>query len=248
MTLEELKAAWDAAVAALNAAPKEKALIEAEAAAKAAYEEAKAKADAEPPKDDDPDDQSKWSPEKTKAYIDKLRKENATHRNKNKELASQLKLSEEQKKGVLKAIGIESDDEKPEEKLKALTSESQQLAFRNAILESAVQHGIPADKVKYYQFLVVEATNELEEGEELSDEKMEEIIKEAKSSSKGSNSTSVGKGGKDGKQPPKPGESGDISLDQFCRMTMIEKSNLYLKQPDTYKALLSEAKAKKRLV
>lgn len=250
MDLESLKAAWDAAVAALTAAPKEKTLVEAEAKAKEAYEEAKAKAEAEPKDDpsDDPDDQSKWTPEQTKAYIEKLRKENATHRTKNKELASKFKVSEEQKKAVLKAIGIESDDEKPEEKVKALTSETQNLAFRNAILESAVQHGIPADKVKYYQFLVTEAASELEDGAELSDEQLEEIVKDVKASSGTKGNTSVGKGGKNGKEPPPPGPSGDISLDQFCRMTMLQKSELYTKNPDLYKTLLAEAKAKKRLV
>lgn len=256
MTLEELKAAWDAALTNLKADPKNADLKTAAQAAEKAYNDAKAAEDAKGEGDDEEDegegndaDESKWDP-KTKSYIQKLRNEAGKHRTKNKELVSAVKSEKERVKAILKAAGIEDESEAPEEKVKTLTTESQTLAFRNAVLESAVQHGIPGDDLEYYEFLVTKATSELEDGEELSDEALEAIVaKVKKTGGKGSANTSVGgKKGKDGKEAPKPGESNEVSLDEFCRMSITEKSKLWEKHPDTYQQLMTQARAKKRLV
>jgi hypothetical protein len=248
MTLEELKALWDAAVAALKADPENADLKAKAEEAQAAYEEAKEREEGS----GDPSgalDESKLD-EKTKAYIAKLRKENASHRTKNKELASKFKGSEEQKKAILKAAGL-LEEEKPEEKLQAASAANNSLAFRNAILETAVEHGIPKDKLKYYQFLVSEAMEEVAEGEELSDEKLAEIVAECKKggSGKAANSTVI-KLDKDGKPvtPPPPGESGKMTLEKFCSLSMVEKSKLYQTSPAVYEEFMNLAKSKKKLI
>ena len=247
MTLEELKAALAEAKAKFEADQKNQALKQALDDAQKAYDDAVAEAEADKSKDDPSDDESKWD-DKTKAYIKKLRDENATHRNKSKDLASKLKLSEQQKKDVLKAIGIEDESEKPEEKINKLTATTQQLEFDRAILESALEHGIGKDDLKYYKYLMSDAVSQLKEGEELSDEQLAEILAEAKKGrSKGAANTTVGKG-KSGKEEPPPGNSKEVTLDQFCKMSITEKSNLYLKNPDKYAELRDEAKSKKRLV
>ncbi len=245
MTLDELKAAWDAAAEKSKAAPDDAKLKSELDAAETAYNEAKAAEDA---KHKNPEvDESKWD-EKTKAYITRLRGESASHRTKNKELASSVKTERERVKAILKAAGIESEDEKPEETIKKLTHESQTKDFRLGVLESAVQNGIAADDVDYYEYLVAKAVSDLGEGEELTEEKMTEIIAKVKKASKGPAKTSVnGGGGKGGGTPP-PGESGEVSLDKFVRMTITQKSDLYLKHPEVYATLLAEAKAKKKLV
>jgi hypothetical protein len=252
--LKQLLEAMNAAKAAFEASPKDKALEAAFNEAKLAYETAKAAAEEdEEPDPQDPSnppgedqDESKWD-DKTKALIKKLRGENAKHRTKAKELGSQVKTEQDRVKAILKAAGIESDDAKPEEQVKALTQTTNELAFRNAVLESAVQNGIPSEGVKYFQFLIQDATSQLAEGDELSEEKLAEIVAEAKKRGGGKAATTT-VGGGNGKPAPRPGESGQLTLDQFCRMSITEKSELFNKSPDIYKALYAEAKAKKRLI
>lgn len=247
MTLEELKAALDAAKAKSLAAPDDKVLQVAAAEAEKAYNDAKAADDQDPPSDEL--DEKKLD-DKTQAYIKKLRDEAAGHRVKAKDLASKLKTSDEQKKAILKAAGIEDDSEAPEEKLKTLSAQNQQLAFRSAILESAVQHGIAGDDIEYYEFLVTKATSELKDGDELTDEALGDIVKKVKKAGKGAANSGLGggKGGSGGTPPPNDSSQGQVTLDQFVRMSISEKSALYEKNKDLYTSLYNEAKAKKKLV
>lgn len=245
MDLKALLAALEAALTELKAAPNDDALKAKVAAAQTAYDEAKAAAEAGTTTEDDPEnlDDKKWD-DKTKTYIEKLRKESATHRTKNKELVSAKKAADERVKAVLKAAGIEEESEKPEEQVKALTSENQTLAFRSAVLETAVQHGIPAAQLKYFQFLISEATSALQEDEELTEEALLSIVQECKKLVGKKANTSVGAGKE--KETPTPGETGEISLAAFLRMGMTAKSKLFLEHPDVYKALVAEAKAHKK--
>lgn len=244
MTLEELKAAMDAAKALLDADSENAEL-------KTKYEAAKAAHDAKVAElqSNDDLDESKLD-EKTKGYIKKLRDEAAKHRTGKKSLADQLKAEQERRKAILKAAGIESEDDKPEEKVKTLSTQNSTLAFRNAILESAVQHGVPGDQVDYFEFLVNKATGSLEEGEELTDEALKEIVQKVKKAAKGggANTTVNGKDGKGGNNSPPPGSSGEISLDKFCKMSIAEKSKLFSENQALYETLVKEAKLKKKLV
>jgi len=244
MTLEQLKAALDAALAAL-AADKENADLQGKAeAAQAAYDAKKAEEDGG---SDDDLDESKFD-EKTKAYLAKLRKENASHRTKGKELASKLTAEQKRTKDILKAAGIETEEDKPEEKIKALSEQTSNLVFRNAILTSALEQGIPKSGIKYYQYLITEASGELEENEELSDEKLKEIVAEVKKSFSGKTATSTVTG-KDGKiiETPNP-EAGGVTFEKFCAMGIIEKSKLYEKNPGQYEEFMKLAKSKKKAV
>lgn len=244
MTLDELKAKWEAA-AAEAAKDSENADLKAKAeAAKAEYDAKKAEEDQVDPDALDEDSLD----EKTKAHIAKLRKENASHRTKAKDLASKLKTSDEQKKAILKAAGIEDESEKPEERVKTLTATSQQLAFRSAILEAAVEHGIAKDQLEFFEFLVQKEAGKLEENEELSDEQLAEIVAKVKKQGAGVANTSV-EGDEGGNKTPAPnGGNKGVTLDQFVRMSMTQKSELYTKNPKLYEQLVTEAKAKKRLV
>jgi len=239
--LEALKKAWEEAEALAKASPDSKDLLVAAAEAKKAYDEAREKdsktKDDQSPGDDDP----KWD-EKTKAYIKKLRDESASHRTKSKDLASKLQLSEKQKKDILKAAGIETESEKPEELVKVLSAGNNELAFRTAVLQSALEQGIASDDVEYYEFLIRKATAELDESDELSEDALRDIAKKCKKTK--STSTSVGNGGK---SPPNPDGNSQLTLDQFVRMNISEKSLLYQKQPELYSQLWAEAKSKKRL-
>lgn len=255
MDLESLKAAWDEAQAEADASPNDKGLVKAAADAKAAYEAAKAEAeegDPSPnPGEDDKIDESKFD-DKTKKYLAKLRGENAKHRTSNKDLKSKLNLSETQKKKMLEAAGIVVDDEKPEEKLKTAREQNNTLVFNNAVLETAVAQGVPAEKLKFFRFLMSEAVSELEEGDELDDEKIAEIVKECKGGKAGKANSTVKKFDKDGKEikAPSPDQNtGDgPSLEEFCSMGPVAKSKLYLKNEAAYTRLYNEAKSKGKFI
>ena len=248
MDLQKLLDAMNVAKAALDKSPEDKALKDAYEAAKKAYDEAKAAADA----GGDPEDESSWD-DKTKAYIAKLRGESAKHRTKAKELASKLETTEAQKKAILKAAGIESEDDKPEEKLKKAVNDNHALSYRTAILEAAMEHGIAKTDVEYFSYLVEKRTAELKDDEELSDEAMGELVTEVKKRTgggKANTSTGGGKGegGKGSGNPPPEGGSGAVTLDQFCKMTFAEKSKLYGDNSALYNQLVNEAKAQNRLI
>jgi hypothetical protein len=247
MTLEELKAAMEAAKAKADAAPGNAELKKAFDEAKSAYDNALAAEDESEDEGGGDVDESKLD-EKTKSYIAKLRKEAAGHRTKAKDLKSKLSAEEERRKAILKAAGIEDESDDPVEKFKAASQQNDTLTFRNAILESAVQNGISGEEVEFFEFLVSKSVSSLEEGDELSDEQMAEIVKKVKGKAKGAANTTVGKGGKEGSGSPNPDDKGDISLDQFSRMTMMEKSKLYVDNPGLYNTLMKEAKEKKRLI
>lgn len=250
MNIEQLKAAMDDALEALKKDPQNAELKTKADEAKAAYEAA---VESEGEGDDQSGesvDESKLD-DKTKAYIAKLRKENAKHRTSKKDLKSKLTEAEEKKRAILKAAGIELDDEEdPAEKLKTVQAETQTLSFRNAILESAIQHGVPGDAVDYFSYLVTESVGKLEDGEELSEEMLSEIVAKVKKVSGGGKATTtVGKGGKSSGNAPAPeGKTGDVTLPKFVKMTISEKSDLYTKNRELYESLVKEAKEKKLLV
>lgn len=242
MTLEELKAAWDAAVKALEASPEDKNL-------KAKAKEAQDAYEAKLAEDDDTDDEDEELGEvddKTKKYIAKLRKENAAQRVKNKDLKKKITYTEEQKRAILKAAGIDSEEEDPTETIKLLRASDSEKDFQLAILRSAVEQRIPSDAVEFYEFLVRKATSELEEGEELDDEVLKQIVVKSRKHGKMAANTSVDE--EKGKKPPPPGGGKEISLDQFCLMSMMEKDKLFREQPEVCQALMKEARAKKKLV
>lgn len=243
MDLESLKKAMEDAKALADAKPDDAELKAKFAEAKKAYDEAVEE------ENSSAFDESK-ADAKTQAYLAKLRKENANHRNKNKDLLTKLSTSEEQKKAILKAAGIETDEQSPEDKLKSLQAESQTLAFRAGILEAAVAQGIGKDDVEYFEFLVAKEAASLQEGEELDDEKMKVIAAKAKrGAGKGAANTSVEGDGKGGSgNPPPPDKGGSITLEKFISMSMVEKSKLYEVNPTLYSELIAQARAKKKLV
>jgi hypothetical protein len=153
------------------------------------------------------------------------------------------------KKALVEAGIIENDEEAPEEKLKTVSAQNELASFNNAVLESALEFGVSKADLKYFRFLVQEKVAELKDGEELDDAAMGEIAKQAKrTQANGGGSTSVGSGGGEGGSAPKPGASDGVTLEQFCKMNMGEKSALYLKNAALYNQLIAEAKSKKMLV
>lgn len=182
-----------------------------------------------------------------KKYISKLRKENAKYRNGKKQSDTALtKLQEDlasMKKGLKGALGLKDDDDvDPAQEAQALKGTNAALVLNNAVAESAIEHGIPKEQYKYFRFLVSEKLESLKDGEELADEDMAAIATEVKKLS-GTRKTTTGAGaGGNGGNPPASGGGTEITAEAFKKMTTIEKTVLYEKNPTLYEQLKAAAK------
>jgi hypothetical protein len=187
--------------------------------------------------DDQESDLSKL-PDSAQKLIKKLRKENQTLRGKAK--TSDERIGKIEK--ALKAItgGEEGDDESPEDKVSKLTAQNQDLAARAAYQELALEHNIGKDQFKYFSFLMSEAISELGDNEEMGEEKLLEIVEQAKAKApKASNSTSVN-GGKNGAGGKGPKKDDKVTAEQFKKMGILQKSKLFRENPDLYNSLAAE--------
>ena len=124
--------------------------------------------------DDDKLDFDSLDP-KTQKYIKSLRNENKERRTEFNKMSARMETFE---KGLKKLFGGEDDDTgSPEEKLEAASSQLNSSVTENIILKLALSNGITGEEnVEYFQFLMNKKLESLEEGEEVSDEDVEEII------------------------------------------------------------------------
>lgn len=198
----------------------------------------------DPPKDDkdkqdNPDDKEKDDkldleslPKSAQDYIKSLRSENAKHRTKNNNLLTkQEKLDK-----ALKLLSGEDDDEDPAVKLETLQKDYSDTVTKNAILELALENGVSgAENFEYFEFLMSKKINSLEEGEEMTEEDVEEIVSKCSKGAGNKANTSTKTGGKD----KKPDEQADeVTQEEFNQMGMVQKSKLYQSNPELYNKLM----------
>ncbi len=197
--------------------------------------------------DEDEQDESQLEeilkdPKKAKALIKNLRKENAKHRTKGKNLEERVGKMDKAIKAL--AGGEEDDDEPAETRLERLTQSHQVTAYERAVLEKAVDHGISGKEGReLFEFYVQKAAAALEEGEEMTDDDFEEVAAKVKkmTGSKSARTSVDGKG-----RDKNPDDDGEVTLDKFAEMTVSEKTNLFSKNPDLYNRLMKEAVKKRR--
>lgn len=226
--------------------------VAAEAKAKADAEAAKKKADEDGTGSQDDgnegeDDSIFSDPKKAAELVKSLRTENAKHRTKNKELGSKLAAMEGTLGKLKKAFGGEEDDESdPAEKVAELSSANERLTMELHLRDIARESGVPAEREKYFRFLLAEKLEALEEGEELGEEDIAEAVKAATDGFAPKKSSTGVKPGT-GDAPNPDSKPGDVTVEQFVKMNSGEKSQLYTKNPDLYQKLFAEAVAKKIL-
>jgi len=175
-------------------------------------------------------------PEEAQKMLKDLRAENAKHRTTNNNLTSKMEKFES---GLKNMFGDGEDDEDPSAKLEALQGNYESAVTRSAILELALENGISGkENLEYFEFLMGKSLNSLEEGEELTEEKISDIVSKSVPT-KGSANTSTKK---DGAGDKKPDESSDeVTQEQFNKMGMTQKSLLYRTKPELYKQLMAGA-------
>jgi hypothetical protein len=180
---------------------------------------------------------------KVQKLISDLRNENANSRQKNKSLAeSHGKL----KQALIETGLIEDDSPNPEEHLKNVKAQNEVALFQNGILEAAFEYGVNKENLKYFQYLVSERLSQLQDEEELTEEDLSFLAQEAR---RGTSTNTNGSTSVDGKSSPKPGApAGQVNLDQFVKMNIGEKTELFMKNKELYTTLMSEAKSKRMIV
>jgi hypothetical protein len=182
--------------------------------------------------------------EKVKAEIKKLRAENAKSRVKNKELAQKANLLETTFGNLKKSLGLEGEDASPEEKIKALQKHNEALQTEIAISGIERENGIPSEHSKYFRFLLSEKMSALEEGAEIDEADLQEIVAEVKglATKKGKSSTGVNS------PNHRPDEgAGALTVEKFASMNMGERSQLYAKNRAEYDRLFKAASEKRLL-
>lgn len=199
---------------------------------------------------DDPEDQDKDKDEdddgpdfdslddKTKKYIKKLRDENKSRRTETNNLTTKMEKFE---KGFKAMFGDEEDDKDPEQVLNTLKGQFESSVSENAILRLAVENGISGvENLEYFEFLMAKKLNSLEEGEEMTEEDLDDILSKCSKGAGGKANTSTKDAGKGGGKDP--GKSGDeVTQEEFNKMTITQKSNLYNKNPALYEKLMKNS-------
>lgn len=199
--------------------------------------------------------------DKQLAYVKGLRKEAADYRTKAKDLESKHSALEGRfsklEGGLKKLFGDEDSDLTPEQKLEQAQAQNESLAFQSAITEAALENGVMKQDYEYFSFLVSKAAEKLGDNEELTADDIAKLALQAKGrgapGNDGNSSTSVG-GKKEGdgsqsQDPPNPSTGdGEVTLEQFCGMSIGEKSALYQKNQDLYKSLHDQARKAGRLI
>lgn len=223
-----------------------------------AARKAKSKTDLESDVDDEGDDEGdpgdktlSFSPEQ-KAYVDGLRKENARARVKNKELESGLSTTNERlskfEGGLKKLFGDEGDKNlTAEERLDRLEQrtnqereQNEQLAMHTALKDAAIENGVGKADYDYFEFLVGKRLQALSEDEELGEEDLAEIAKQAKAKN-AAKSTSV-----DGSGPDPDEDDGEVTLEEFIGLGIGARSAIYQKDKSLYEKLVAAEKAHKK--
>lgn len=246
MKLQQLLEAMNAAKTALDGSPEDDSLKAKFNEAKQAYESAKAEADGNSEDADELDDSA--LDDKTKAYLKKLRGENAKHRTKNKELTSKLTGFEGTLAKLKAAFGGEDEQTDPAELAQSLQARNEALEVELGIAQLTMEHGIPTEGQKYFRFLIEQQADELAEGEEISDEQITKIVAEvSKTIGKGKGSTNANSTGLNGGKRPDPDAAGAVTVEQFSKMTIAEKNELFLKDQQQYQKLFNAA-VEKRLI
>lgn len=185
-------------------------------------------------------------PQSAQDLIKSLRGESADHRTKNNNLNTRL---EKMETGLKAMFGDDGDgqDLTPEQQISQLQSSVENSSYENAVQGMAYEAGIPHGNFEYFQFLMQKEVGGLEEGQELSEETLAEIVGKAKgfagSNINDSNSTVT----ENDKGKQNPDQNGEVSLDAFVKMSVTQKSELYTKSPEVYNSLFKQAKEKRLL-
>ncbi len=200
-------------------------------------EETKTSTKTETPQDDDFSKLPDWA----QKNIKELREENKQRRLENTTLSEKFSGLE----GSLKKVFGGKDEEKydPKDVIEELAMRAEQLEVENALITVAHENDIPKDKMNYFSYLLKQATDLLDEGEELPGEEFEKIVNNVKavSAKKGAANSSVGSGNN---RTDSQGGTEGPTYEEFLKMDNVQKTELYRKSPKLYEQYFADSKKK----
>lgn len=192
---------------------------------------------------EDEGDFSTWEPAKVKDYVKKLRNENKSYRQKAKGLEERLGKIET---GLQTMFGKDEQQTDPETRIAKLTEVNQAKERRLTILESAIASGISGkESIDYFEFLVSKKLASDSE-KNLSEDDLQEIVQKVNQvhgSTKPSKTTITHEKGK-----PEAESKDTVDLNQFMKMSVLAKSELFRTNEALYNRLLKEARDAKLFV
>jgi hypothetical protein len=183
-------------------------------------------------------------PAEAQDIIKNLRAENAKYRTEKNNVTTRLENIEN---GFKQMFGGEGEGQEltPEQQIEQLQGSYEQMSFQNALLGLAYENSIPMDNYEYFNFLMDKEVNGLEEGQELSEESLLEVIQKAKGFNQSMDNANTSVDGQGNENPNQ--NSGSITLEQFTKMNISEKSELYRKSPAVYNQYMKQAKENRLL-
>jgi hypothetical protein len=183
-------------------------------------------------------------PVKAAAEIKKLRAEAAKHRTRAKNLDGEMLTMKSTLDKLKQAFGGEDQEIDPAEQLQAIQQQNENYQVELGILQLAREHSISPDQDDYFRFLLTKKFEGLEEGGELTDEDLQEVIQKVQGVS-GMKQNPASTGVNAGKKDPAGNGKSSVSAEQFAKMTLTEKSKLYVSDAALYSRLLTEANEKR---
>ena len=181
-------------------------------------------------------------PEEAQKIIKELREENANRRVKNKEIEEKATKMEKQFTELQDKLtkvfgGGKETEEKPEELAAKLKKETEKVKNQQRFISLAYENNIKKENIDYFRYLVEQSERTLTDGQELPKQALDDIVKKVNAVS-GSNKNTTSAGG----DPPKGEGAGttnvsSVTLDEFKKMSLLERSNLYHSSAEVYNKL-----------
>jgi len=183
-------------------------------------------------------------PVKAAAEIKKLRAEAAKHRTRAKNLDGEMLTMKTTLDKLKQAFGGEDQEIDPAEQLQAIQQQNENYQVELGILQLAREHSISPDQDDYFRFLLSKKFDDLEEGGELTDEDLQEVIQKVQGVS-GVKNNPASTGVNAAKKDPAGNSKGSVSAEQFAKMSLAEKSKIFASDSALYSRLLTEANQKR---
>ena len=196
----------------------------------------------EPSSDDKPSTKEEKKDDDLKAKLDTLLAENEELKKQQKENSEKF---EKFQKGLKILSGDEDDKLTDEEKIEALALNNEQAQWKNMILETCVDKGITTKEHRdYFEYLLRKEAGHLDEGQDMPEKVLDDIVNKVKSLKTDNDPPKEGANSSTNKNnpPPQPDKHKDVTLEQFRKMNLIERSELYRKDKPAYEKLYQQFK------
>ena len=194
--------------------------------------------------------------EKLQGRLKAANAEAKTRRLENEQLLSRIQEMEQSQQDLMKKIseaaGIKVEGEEKPKADDTLNALQEQIALKDAeleLMEASLEFGITSKQDrKYFRFLLDDAMSSKKDGEELSEDELNGIVAQVKqrSMAQGNSQTSTSFTEGLGNHQAASGSDNEINAEKFKQMGMVEKGELYRKNPALYAQLMTDTMPRRK--